>query len=305
MARIAALALSALLVTPAYAGPPPAKKKPPAAAKKKPATKKPKRSATPKITPEKFRKSYFSLRINRSTGKALKVSLPYIHYQDRNYPGTLQKAGEASWDKLRGLANDLIKKDRALVDKLTAPVKIKSNDLIFQFTFKGNGTPDEIAAVAAIAYELRSKIADWPSSITDPTTAVQDYIVNHIGLNCDGFASAYARTIGGKETANISPSQWLPITTNISDLNDVHAGDVLIFKDGKNEHIALIQARIGSSNELNTVESGKDQEIDGLTKTRWKVEPIGKAGATPAIFKATCTSHPTRPSHTVYLQRIL
>jgi len=225
-------------------------------------------SSPPSLLPAQMKSRYLSM--NLAIGdETARFTLPYLEYQNLR----LKKLDS---QKLKGrfltLVNAEIKKDKAGVDALVAPVKVKTNDPMFQHVFSGKGSPEQIGAVLKLAARLRTNLgADWKDK-GDLGASLKAFYLAHIGLDCNGFAGNYARAIGSKYGPETSILAFAPASKRVKKVADVRPGDVMVWKD--NKHITTIQGR-RPDGLFDIVESNGDNTVKGLGTSVWELKETG------------------------------
>ena len=246
------------------------------------------------VLPASIEKRYLSMGFTVD-GEEVQFSLAHLQYKNLGRM-KLEKEMRIK-NKLLQLVNAELKKDKAGVLALIAPVTISPNSSIFMHVFSGKGSPEEIVAVLKLAAHLKGKLgSDWKNK-GDLSASVKDFYFQNIGLDCSGFAGNYARAAGAKYGPETSILAFAPAARRVKKIAQVKPGDLMVWTN--NQHIATIQARRGDG-KWDVIESNGDQIIFGLGNTIWEFKevaggkikafrtmPNGKKGGPAEIYVAS------------------
>jgi hypothetical protein len=232
------------------------------------------------MLPAQLKSKYLKMDFLVDNNESVNFELPHLNYQNAG-------AAHHSMDsmKLKGkllqLVNAELKKDKAGVEALIAPVKIKNNDPMFMYVFTGKGSPAQIEAVLKLAVRLKSKLgADWKDK-GDLSASVKAFYLANIGLDCSGFVGNYSVAVGGKHGPNDRILSFAPEGKRVKKVADIKAGHAIVWKD--NSHIAAIQGK-RDDGKFDVVESNGDPWVKGLGTSVFEFKE-GSGGG----FKALCT----------------
>jgi len=222
------------------------------------------------LLPAQLKDRYLAMKFTADGGEKVDIKLDKLQYQNPHFKTALPRAPLK--DKFLGLANAELKKDKAGIEKLVAPYKIKNNDQMYMRVFSGEGTPEQVQAVLQLASRFKSRLGQYWKDKGDLSASLKDFYWNNIGLNCNGFVGSYARAVGAKQTSDTPVSAYAPPGKRIKKLGEILPGDVLVWKNGA--HIVAIQGK-RSDGKFDAVESAGSPIIQGLGSSRYELRETG------------------------------
>jgi len=241
--------------------------------------------AAPRLLPEQIKRRYLSQKFTVDA-EEVKFTLKTLQYKNLSRDKTRLAKEMAVKGKLLTLTNQALKKEKAEIEALVAPMKIRNNDPLFMHVFSGKGAPEQITAVLKLATKFRSKLgASWKDKGSLGESAKQFYW-DFIGLDCSGFAGNYAKAVGSKQGPNSAILSFAPPAKRITKVADIKPGSLLVWKD--NSHIATINGK-RKDGRWDIVESNGDPVVKGLGNTVWEFKDSGKEIRAEKIVKGKKT----------------
>ncbi len=222
------------------------------------------------LDPDAYRKQYLSMKF-KAEGETIHLSMPHVEYQNPHYNKLMSEAKPLK-DTMLMLVNAELKKDKAGLDALTAPIKLKTNDPIILYVFTGEGSPAQIQAVLKIAAHFKDKLGSHWQDKGSLKESLQDFYHRAIGLNCNGFVGNFATAAGTGQSPRTSISAYAPPARRIKKIAEIQRGDVMVWKNGA--HITLIEKNLGGG-QFNVVESASENGAEGLGPTKWEIKETG------------------------------
>ena len=181
--------------------------------------------------------------------------------------------------KLLSFTNSALKKDKAAIDAITAPVKLKVNHKIFMTVFSGKGSPEEIAVVLKLAAKFRKELrADWKEK-GSLAVSLATFYETYIGLDCNGFVGNYAEAIGSKFDGGVKPIDFARPHNKRQTVDAIQPGDAMVWLRPRS-HIAAVQGK-RSDGTWDAIEANGERGIGGLGDTVYELKAAGKG-----VFKA-------------------
>ena len=232
----------------------------------------------PPLTPSQIKARYLSIDFRTPESERVHFSLDRLQYQNPHYK--MLDRGPLKDLMLNLVTADLGKPaEKALLDKVAAPYKLKKWDPVFQYVFTGEGSPDEVLAVLKLAAHYNTRLKQFWSTTESLSGSVKKFYFDNIGLNCNGFAGSYAHAIGAPQSPRTGISAYASPAHKLKKVADIQPGDVMVWKSGV--HITVIQ-KVRGNGVFDVVESAGEQEHQGLANSVWEI----KQGSGD-VFKAT------------------